>query len=638
MADPTVYADRYEIVREIARGGMANVYLAHDTLLDRAVALKVLPAELSRDPAFVERFRLEAQAVASLNDPAIVAVYDWGQEQSTSFIVMEYVEGRTLRDVINQGIVEPDQAAKIAADIAKALSAAHRAGVVHRDVKPGNVLITPTDQVKVADFGIARANGAGDGLTRTGAVMGTATYFSPEQAQGMPVDARSDVYSLGIVLYEMVTGGVPFTGDSAVSVAYLHVREPVVAPSQRQPSVPLGLETIILTCLAKDPTDRYQSADELRADLLRFRRGQELVGGPTTAAVAAVGGEHGDETVAMARTSVVPATMGGAGDDDDRPRRSRGPVVIVIAFLVALIAVVGFLLVQVFRDTNRDTGKTVAVKSVEGLLFPDARQKLEAQGFEVKARRESNARPINTVFNQDPEAGALKPTGTVVTLFVSSGQATVRVPKVDGLNQVIATAKLIEREFIVTPVPAPSDTVPLGIVIRSDPAGGTKAERGTNVTIFVSAGPAPIDIPDVSGLDQVDATQRLVSAGFRVAKSTEPSSSVDAGRVIRTEPGGGQKAAKDSTVTLVVSAGPKQSTIPDVVGLTQSAAVNALSAAGFEVSVSQVTSSPGNVGKVISQSPGAGGKANAGSTVTITVGVAPVTTTTTTTTTTKPPP
>ncbi len=640
MADPTVYADRYEIVREIARGGMANVYLARDTLLDRAVALKVLPAELSRDPAFVERFRLEAQAVASLNDPAIVAVYDWGQEQSTSFIVMEYVEGRTLRDAINQGTLDPDHAARIAADIAKALSAAHRAGVVHRDVKPGNVLITPDDQVKVADFGIARANGAGNGLTRTGAVMGTATYFSPEQAQGMPVDARSDVYSLGIVLYEMVTGGVPFAGDSAVSVAYLHVREPVVAPSQREPSVPPGLETIILTCLAKDPIDRYQSADELRADLLRFRRGQQLVGGPTTAAVAAVGagGEHRDETVAMARTSVVPAAMGSAGDAVGRPPRSRGPVAIVIAFLVALIAVVAFLLVQVFQDTGSDTGKTIAVKGVEGLLFPDARQQLEAQGFEVKVRRESNSRPIGTVFKQDPEAGALKSTGTVVTLFVSGGQATVTVPKVDGLNQLIATANLIKREFIVTPVPTAHDTIPIGTVIRSDPAGGTKHERGTNVTIFVSAGPAPIDIPNVSGLDQVDATQRLVSAGFRVAKTTEPSTTVEAGRVIRTEPGGGEKAARDSTVTLVVSAGPRQETIPDVVGMTQSAAVNALSAAGFEVSVSQVTSSPGNVGKVISQNPGGGGKGDAGSTVTITVGVAPVTTTTTSSTTQPPPP
>src|SRR4051812_6078584 len=307
MADPTVYADRYEIVREIARGGMANVYLAHDRKLDRAVALKVLPAELSRDSTFVERFRLEAQSAASLNDPTIVAVYDWGQEQETSFIVMEYVEGRTLRDVISEGPMEPVAAAQVASEIAKALAAAHRAGVVHRDIKPGNVLITTNDEVKVADFGIARANGAGDGLTRTGAVMGTATYFSPEQAQGLAVDARSDIYSLGVVLYEMLTGSVPFAGDSPVSVAYLHVREPVVPPSQRRPDLPPALEAIVLTCLAKDPAGRYQSADQLRTDLMRFTRGQAPVGGPATAAVGAAG----DRTLAMAPTRGAPPPAAG---------------------------------------------------------------------------------------------------------------------------------------------------------------------------------------------------------------------------------------------------------------------------------------------------------------------------------------
>src|SRR3954451_18843487 len=335
MADPTVYADRYEIVREIARGGMANVYLAQDRKLDRPVALKVLPAELSRDSTFVERVRLEAQAAPSLNDPTIVAVYDWGQEQETSFIVMEFVEGRTLRDVIAAGPMEPVAAAKIAADIAKALGAAHRAGVVHRDIKPGNVLIDTNGDVKVADFGIARANGAGDGLTRTGAVMGTATYFSPEQAQGLAVDARSDIYSLGVVLYEMLTGVVPFAGDSAVSVAYLHVREPVVAPSTRRADVPAALEAIVMTCLQKDPAARYQSADALRADLLRFTRGQAPLGGPATAAVAAV---TGDQTMAMARTSVAPAMAAGGAP----PRKSRGPVALVVAFLVVLIALIAF--------------------------------------------------------------------------------------------------------------------------------------------------------------------------------------------------------------------------------------------------------------------------------------------------------
>src|SRR6476659_3114918 len=257
----TVFADRYELIREIARGGMADVYLARDSKLNRPVALKVLSPELSRDPMFVERFRREAQSAAGLNQPNIVGIFDWGQEHGTSFIVMEYIDGQTLRDLIQrEGTVAPAQIADIGADIAAALSFAHQNGVVHRDVKPGNVLITTAGQVKVTDFGIARAGGDNDGLTRTGAVMGTATYFSPEQAQGTAVDGRADVYSLGVVLYEMATGGAPLGGDCPVTVAYTFVREDGLPPSQVVPTLPTELERVILTCLAKDPNDRYQSA------------------------------------------------------------------------------------------------------------------------------------------------------------------------------------------------------------------------------------------------------------------------------------------------------------------------------------------------------------------------------------------
>jgi serine/threonine-protein kinase len=588
----------------------------------------VLPAELSRDGTFVERFRLEAQAAASLNDPTIVAVYDWGQEQETSFIVMEYVEGRTLRDVIARGPMEPVAAAKVAADIAKALAAAHRAGVVHRDIKPGNVLITGSGEVKVADFGIARANGAGDGLTRTGAVMGTATYFSPEQAQGFAVDARSDIYSLGVVLYEMLTGVVPFAGDSAVSVAYLHVREPVVPPSQRRPDLPPALEAIVLTCLAKDPAARYQTADQLRTDLMRFTRGQEPVGGPATAAVAAV---TGDQTVAMARTSVAPVMAGGGPP----PRRNRGPVALVVALLVVLIAVIALLLVQVFRDGGKDA-KTVAVRSVVGLQLDRARQILEDQGFEVSVVREANTRPKGEVFAQDPQEGELKKTGTTVTLSVSSGGETVKIPKVAGLTSVVAIKRLEDLQFQVNTVAEASETVPLDIVIRTEPKAGKRVEPNSVVTVVVSAGPAPIVVPDVSGLSQVDATQRLANAGFRVSATTEPSSDVPAGDVIRTQPAAGSQAAKDSTVTLVVSSGPKQVTVPDVVGATESSARSQIEDAGLVVSVVTITS-PSNAGRVISQNPGGGAKANAGSTVTITVGAAATTSSTSSTSSTSGP-
>src|SRR5271154_3247469 len=283
-----VFSNRYRIEREIAHGGMAEVYLARDQSLDRLVALKALFPEFAREPSFVERFRREAQAAANLNHPNIVAIYDWGQEDGTYFIVMEYVEGRSLRDLIrSQGPLDAGQAADITAEIASALAFAHRSGVVHRDVKPGNVLLTQSGTVKVTDFGIARA-GTSDGLTQTGSVMGTATYFSPEQAQGLAVDGRSDVYSVGIVLYELVCGVPPFAADSPVSVAYKHVREEPVPPSQRAPGIPPALEQIIMSALAKDPEHRYQSADDLRADLLRFRRGRPLAAAPVTGIVAEV--------------------------------------------------------------------------------------------------------------------------------------------------------------------------------------------------------------------------------------------------------------------------------------------------------------------------------------------------------------
>src|SRR4051812_27210446 len=279
MSSQQVFSSRYEIERHLARGGMAEVYVARDTLLDRPVALKVLFPELSADPTFVERFRREAQAAANLNHPNIVSVFDWGEADNTYFIVMEYVDGPTLRDLLRtEGRLHPDRAADIAADIAAALGFAHRNGVIHRDVKPGNVLISPTGQVKVTDFGIARAarDTAQENLTQTGTVMGTATYFSPEQAQGLPIDPRSDVYALGVVLYELVTGRAPFVGDNPVAIAYQHVREQPVPPSRTNPDVPPALEAIILRALAKSPDDRYASANELRNDLLAFREGRPV--------------------------------------------------------------------------------------------------------------------------------------------------------------------------------------------------------------------------------------------------------------------------------------------------------------------------------------------------------------------------
>src|SRR4051794_31170415 len=276
-SDTRVFANRYELGDAIGHGGMADVFLAHDRLLDRDVAVKVLASAFASDPTNFERFRREAQSAAGLNHPNIVAVYDWGEADDTSYIVMEYVPGQTLRELMQAyGRLSPTEAARIAAEIADALSFAHAHGVVHRDVKPGNVLITPQGQVKVTDFGIARAE-SGDPLTKTGSVLGTATYFSPEQAQGFPLDGRSDVYALGVVLYEMLTGVAPFTANTPVSIAYKHVREAPAPPSTIVPELAGAMDHIVLTAMAKDVDERYQSAQDMRADLLRFERGRPLV-------------------------------------------------------------------------------------------------------------------------------------------------------------------------------------------------------------------------------------------------------------------------------------------------------------------------------------------------------------------------
>jgi beta-lactam-binding protein with PASTA domain/tRNA A-37 threonylcarbamoyl transferase component Bud32 len=631
MPEQRVYTNRYEIVRHLARGGMAEVYLAHDQLLDRRVALKVLFPEFARDPAFVQRFRREAQSAANLNHPNIVAVFDWGEEDGTYFIVMEYVEGRSVREAIQaDGPLYPNLAADLASDIAGALGFAHRNGVIHRDVKPGNILLTPQGQVKVTDFGIARAAGASEGLTQTGSVMGTATYFSPEQAQGLPVDARSDVYSLGVVLYEMVCGVPPFSGESPISVAYKHVREEPPRPTVVNPDVPVALENIILTAMAKAPDSRYASADDMRADLARFRRGEQTAAVP----LMAVPVHTSDVTVVNPqmdkvydRTTV--GTVVPSPTIPTAPRRSAAPFVLVLIGLLVLLAGLGYLLAKQLGGDGG--GSLVTVGNYVDQKESDARLLIEHDGLVADVTTEVNdQKPIGVVFAQDPAAGTRLEKGETVKLRVSGGKGEVRVPDVRGETLDDAQSRLADAGFEYRVIQETSDSVDAGKATRTDPAAGSLAQRGSEVKLYVSAGKEQVVIPDVSGQDAVDAANALGAKSLSVERVAQPSDTVEEGKVIGTNPAAGQSVPKGSKIQLIVSSGKDQVTVPNLYGRTQSEAMADLQNLGLTGTARSVFNcEPGSSGKVIAQSPSAGSRVDKGSNVDMSVCKASATTSTT---------
>jgi serine/threonine-protein kinase len=629
-----LFSNRYEVVRELAQGGMAEVYLARDQLLDRPVALKALFPEYAREPSFVERFRREAQAAANLNHPNIVAIYDWGQEAGTYFIVMEYVEGRSLRDLIrSEAPVDPGQSAEIAAEIAAALGFAHRGGVVHRDVKPGNVLLTRTGNVKVTDFGIARA-GTSDGLTQTGSVMGTATYFSPEQAQGQSVDGRSDVYALGVVLYEMVTGVPPFSGDSPVSVAYKHVREAPVPPTQRNPEIPHDLEQIIMTALAKDPEQRYQTADDMRADLLRFRRGRPIAATPITAMVAEV---PTTATAAAAKGAYAATVATPRVDDRGRyadgprypPRKKSNTALVTTLVLVGLALVIGAILFAAIKLGGKEGH--VSVPNVIHETQAKAVADITAAHLQPDVQTVQSQDPVGTVTDQNPKGGASVVRNSKVTIVVSSGAQAKTIPlDIVNKSQNAAISELTALGFSnITPELQSSTDFDKGNVITSNPAPGQAVPITTQITLTVSSGPPAKGVPDVHGQSQAQALQSLQNAGFNnVTFQNQSSDSVPSGSAIGTNPPAGSNVPTTTQITVNLSSGPAQVNVPPVIGDSQADATSALQAAGFTVSVLNRPDAA-NVGKVVDQSPAANAQAQKGTNVTIYVGVAPGTSTTT---------
>ncbi len=630
-----VFSDRYEILESIARGGMAEVFVAHDRSLNRRVALKALFPEYAREPSFVERFRREAQAAANLNHPNIVAIYDWGQEGGTYFIVMEYVQGRSLRDILySNGPLSPDASLRVGADIAAALDGAHRKGVVHRDIKPGNVLVTAQGEVKVADFGIARA-GTSDALTQAGSVMGTATYFSPEQAQGIDVDARTDLYALGVVLYEMLTGTVPFTAESPVSVAYKHVREEPIPVTQRNAALSSDIEQVVSRAMAKDPNFRYQSAIEMRDDLLRVRKGRAPVAAPITAAiVAATPDPATDRTVAQPRVERHPNAEYAQADT------TNGRAVAAIATVLVLVLAIGAILWATKRSSPKAPGP-VTVPNVIGKSEDAARQLITAKNLPIGevTYAINEGVELDQVFAQVPSGDSRVDSGTPVDLKV----AGIKVPSFDGLTLEAAKALLAQNNLTFKDQrDAGPSAIEAGKVQGSDPSEGTAVGKGHPITLIISQGPEALDVPSVENKAFDDAVSILKNAGFSnvQAGDVEASPTVAIGLVTRTDPPTGSSVAPDALIKVFTSSGPADIAIPAVIGLTTGAACDKIFALDLLCNTTEETSAVVDNGRVIKVSPAVGVRVPRDTVITITVGSGPAPTTTTkapATTTTKAP-
>jgi serine/threonine-protein kinase len=574
MTQPRLLGGRYELDGVVGRGGMAEVYRARDIRLDRIVAIKTLRTDLARDQIFQARFRREAQSAASLNHPSIVAVYDTGEDMTSGvpvpYIVMEYVDGRTVRDLLQEGHrLLPERSLEIIDGVLRALDYSHQAGIVHRDIKPGNVMVTRNGDIKVMDFGIARAmSDAQATMTQTAQVIGTAQYLSPEQARGERVDSRSDLYSTGCLLYELLTGRPPFTGDSPVAIAYQHVRENPVPPSRVDPDVPPWADGIVLKAMAKSPADRYQTAADMRADLQRAASGMPVAAAPPTRFDMYPQTQRmGTGTMMAGATSQIPpvedydyagrdydyAGSGGRGGGAGGTNRRWIPWVLGVVLVIAVVGGVAYYLLA-------GAGKTYAVPLVNGEPVARAQAQIQAQHLRsALVYRNSNSVKANTVINSNPAEGNNVPANTLVTLFVSKGQAPVAVPNVVGQQQDQAAATLQSKGFKVDTKTDATSSSPAGQVISQNPSGGTAAP-GATITITVSGG--AVSVPSVVGDSQATATQILTNAGFQVSvQNGSGPANVANGTVFSQNPQNGT-AAKGSTVTIFVQNGQSPSAPP----------------------------------------------------------------------------
>ncbi|MGW9119004.1 Stk1 family PASTA domain-containing Ser/Thr kinase [Streptomyces sp. NPDC055663] len=626
MEEPRRLGGRYELGSVLGRGGMAEVYLAHDTRLGRTVAVKTLRADLARDPSFQARFRREAQSAASLNHPAIVAVYDTGEDYvdgvSIPYIVMEYVDGSTLRELLHSGRkLLPERTLEMTVGILQALEYSHRAGIVHRDIKPANVMLTRTGQVKVMDFGIARAMGdSGMTMTQTAAVIGTAQYLSPEQAKGEQVDARSDLYSTGCLLYELLTVRPPFIGDSPVAVAYQHVREEPQKPSNFDPEITPEMDAIVLKALVKDPDYRYQSADEMRADIEACLDGQPVA---ATAAmgVAGYGGYGNDQPTTALRaadqngapTSMLPPVNpddGGYGYDDrpDRRRQKKSNTSTILLIVAGVLVLIGAILIgqSVFSDRNSD-GDKFDVPNMVGSTVKEAERLADNAEVVLKigSREPCEDQPKGKICSQTPTADEQMAKNDTVTVVVSTGAPKVDVPDVVEKTEATARKELEAKGFTVNVTSVESEKT-AGTVITQSPDGNSKAEKNSEVTITV-AKQATEKVPNVADRDYNAAVAQLNGLGFTNISRTDVDSEKPANQVISQTPQPDSAQPLSAQIVLTVSKGPQQpekTAVPDLQGKTLGEAKALLAAAGLQLG--QVQGPNDDKAKVFTFQPNAG--------------------------------
>lgn len=654
---PRVLAGRYEVGELVGRGGMAEVHIGHDTRLGRTVAIKVLRSDLARDPSFLTRFRREAQSAAALNHPAVVAVYDTGEDVHQNaqgedvhvpFIVMEYVEGHTVRDILTDGAAVPiEEAVEITVGVLSALEYSHHAGIVHRDIKPANVMITPTGAVKVMDFGIARAMAdSAATMTQTHAVIGTAQYLSPEQARGEQVDTRSDLYSTGCMLFELLTGRPPFQGDSPVAVAYQHVGQEPQRPSEIATDVPEVLDRITLKALTKDRDQRYSTAAEFRRDLEAAMRGGQVTA-PMVGAGAMMGATQVAGQPAYGATQVMaptpnawgpataqqsPVTPGsgypgpGARPDQRQPeKKSRALMWWLLGIALAAVAAIVIAMIVNGQD---NAPQTVPVPTIaENLTADEARQQIEAAGltFEQAIDKDSDLEEGRTTGRTDPAAGEEVAPSSTVTVYVAGAPGQVTLPDLKNLSEADARAKLEELKLNVGESQTEnSPDVAEGMVTKTEPGGGQTVQEGSDVVLYLSTG--QVTVPDLAGQTREAAEQQLKSLGLNFQFKDEETEDVNEGLVVRTDPTGDVDQRSYVTVFLAKAPQKQETTVPvDLVGKSLEEAQ--LACTGAQISCQQASEEPSDVfpepGTVIRSDPAPGSQVEVGSYVNLVVSSGP---------------